>query len=135
MPQMMAIITDEAPAPVIEGIAILAQSGDSLMPVMNQVKAKIHAAEADRLGPGPTAANDLSAAQAVGHVDPVVDAEVGMTDAQLRILGGEPLIEHFALVRLAVAVGVLEEKDVRGSRHQHAALPRQQAVGEQQVIG
>ena len=54
-----------------------------------------------------------------------------MADAELGVLGREPLVKLLAKVRLAVAVGVLEVEDVRGARHDQASTPGHEAVGKE----
>src|SRR5205085_10591562 len=65
-----------------------------------EVEAEVAAAQVDRPGVPVARPADLAAAQAVGHVDPAVEAEGGVADAQLRVLGGETLVEHLALAAL-----------------------------------
>src|SRR5262249_4922335 len=84
---------------------------------------------------GPSRSLHLTAAQPVGDVDPVVEAENGVADAQLWILGGETLVENGALVRLAVSIGVAQESHVGRRSDENPVLPRQNAVGEQEVVG
>src|SRR5262249_18655833 len=133
---MMPIVANKAPAPVIKSVAILAHAGDGFITVeVCRIKAKIHAAEVDRLRILLAAANDLPAAQAVGDVNPAIDAKDRMIDSQLRILSGETLEQHLALIGLPIAVGVFEVENVRRRRHDDAALPRHQSIGEQQLVG
>ena len=58
-----------------------------------------------------------------------------MADAELGILFGEALPEDFAEVGLAVAVGVFQEEDMGGGGDDEAALPGEEAVGEEEVVG
>ena len=133
MDPVIAIAANEPTAPVVEGVAELPHARDGFPRVLQQIEAEIPPVDVDRLGSVPPAPPHLSAAQTVGDVNPVVDAEVRMADPQLRILHGEPLVERFAPIRAAGPFAVLEEEDVRRRRHQQPALPRQHAIGKQQV--
>ena len=80
---------------------------------------------------GARGRDDLAAGQAAGEVDPVVDREGRVADAELGAPGRrEAGEEDPALVGLAVAVGVAEVEDVRGAGDDQAALPGHDAVGE-----
>src|SRR5437870_11791044 len=120
---MIAVGTDETVAPIVERVAILPHAGDRFVAIVDQVEAKIHAAEVDWLGAGSAAALDLAAAKSVGDVDPVIESQNRMADAQLRVLGGEALEQDLALVGLAVAVGVAQVDDVRRGRYHDPAPP------------
>ncbi len=50
MTEMMAIVANEAIAPVVEGVAELPRSGNRFILLAHGVEAKIHAAEVYRLG-------------------------------------------------------------------------------------
>src|SRR5262249_31784577 len=89
--EVVAVGADQASAPVVEGVAVLPHARDRLVSVVDRVEAEIHAAEVDRPGAGLAVADDLTTAQPVGDVDPVVDTEDRMADAELRVLGREPL--------------------------------------------
>src|SRR5262249_20295388 len=46
MAQMMAVIADEATAPVVEAVAVLPHAGDGLMSAVEQAEAEVHAGKA-----------------------------------------------------------------------------------------
>src|SRR5262249_39591332 len=100
MSQMMAVVADETLAPVVEGVAVLSLSGDGLMLAGQQIKAKILIAQVDGLSVA-SGRFDLAATQTVGDVNPVIDSQNGMADAQLRVLGGKAFVKDVALIRFA----------------------------------
>src|SRR5262249_22836195 len=95
--QMMAVIADEATAPVVKAIAVLPHAGDGLVATIEQIEAEVHAGEADRFLVRLAVSTHLPAAQAAGDVDPAVQPEDRMADAGLRVLDGRSFIKDLAL--------------------------------------
>src|SRR5262249_14504434 len=60
---------------------------------------------------------------AVRTVHPVIQSPTQAVDAVLRVDFAETSEEHLLLVRLAVTIGVLGVKNVRGASDQHAFAP------------
>ena len=71
---------------------------------------------------------------AMRAVDPAVESPLEPVDAMLRIALDESVIEHFAFVGLAVAVGVLGVENVGSARDQNAIAPRHHAIRKAQVV-
>src|SRR5262245_33975448 len=132
--KVMAIVANEALAPVVERVAVLAHAGDGFVVAIERVEAKIHAAELDGVVIPVAGPFDSAAAQAVGDVDKPVETEDWIADAELWILGGEAFVEDVALISFAVAVGVAQMDDVRRRCDDDAVFPVQESVGEQQVV-
>src|SRR5262249_28902299 len=118
---MGAVVADEAAAPVVEGVAVLAHAGHGPVAIVEEVKAEIPPADVDPFGILLARAADGAAEQAVGHVDPVVDAEQRVVDLELRVPVREPLEQDLAAIDLSLAVAVAEVKDVRGAGDDGAA--------------
>src|SRR5262245_16062030 len=106
MTEVMAVVADETIAPVVEGVAELPQTADGLVLVAERVEAEVAAAQVHRLGLRVAGPRHLAAAQTVGAVNPTVQAEDRVTDAQLRILGGETLVQDLAFIAFAGALRV-----------------------------
>src|SRR5205085_4962418 len=80
--------------------------------------------------------SDFPAGQTAGDVNPIVGAEGGMADAQLR---GVAVVEagenDAALVRAAIAVRVLQKDYVWRASDEHTAAPTHDAVWKSQAVG
>src|SRR4029077_9858453 len=77
---------------------------------------------------------DLSILSVVGHIDPVVDSISRIGDARLRIHFRKTSVENLPHIRLAVAVRVLEEQNVRSAGDDQAAVPRRNSTHLENVI-
>src|SRR5260370_28880139 len=76
----------------------------------------------------------LTAAVAIGAVDPVIQPANQAVDPVLRIAFLEPGVKRYAFVCFAGALGVLGIEDVRSACHQNALAPRKDASRKTQVV-
>lgn len=71
----------------------------------------------------------------VGDVDPVVHAELRISDPVFHVGAGfEAGIEGLANIGAMIAVRILQPKDVRHRRDDEASIPGQHTLGSKQVI-
>src|SRR5690349_19099374 len=81
-------------------------------------------------------ASDAAPRQTARDIDPVVEPERWMTDAQLRAPGGGESGEPYgALLGSAVTVCVFEIQNVGRAGHDQPAAPWHDAVGKGQFCG
>src|SRR5437660_6029241 len=133
--EMIAVGAHETVTPVVERVAVLPHAGNCLVAIVKEVEAKIHAIDIKRPGVWPPAALDHAAAEAVDYINPVIKAENGMANAELRILGGKAFEKGLASVGLARAFAVAEIKNVRRTSHDRATAPGQDAVAKKKSLG
>src|SRR5258706_9639811 len=80
--------------------------------------------------------SDLAARQSACEVNPAIDPQGWMTDAQLSAaVGGKPGEDYEANVGAPIAIGIFEIKQVGRAGDEQAALPGHEAIGESQSFG
>ena len=104
------IVADESVAEIVERQAELAIARNRLAIAGERIKTKVHAADRERLLRGPAQVDNRAAAQAVGDINAVVEAESRVIGPQLRVFGRETAKPNFLSVGPAVAIGVLADK-------------------------
>ena len=92
------------------------------------------AANGNRFARGIVRPANLSFAAAIRAVNPVVQAPRQSIHAQLLVAEAEAGEQNTPLIRAAIAVRIAEIPDVRRGRDQHAAAPRQHAIGKRQMV-
>src|SRR5438270_2331531 len=117
MEQRVAVVAAEPVAPVVALAAEFALARDGFDQSLIRFDAEVAAVEVDalsgleRLG--------MSAAPAVGAVEPAVEAPPQAVDPELRVARLEAAVQHRLHVGMAVVFSVLGIDDVRGGGDDH----------------
>ena len=82
-------------------------------------------------------AGHVGIGESAGDVHPAIGAKRGAGHAELfaAAFGAEPGEHHAPHIRFAIAVGVLQIPNIRRARDEHAAFPRQDAIGKRETLG
>ena len=130
------ILRQEAMPPVVHRQSELRPTGSRFEPFPVKPKTEIGAQDPDGGGVRKDGRGNGSLLPVIRGINPVVHAEAKICNARLRIVAhGKSGKEHFAPVRLPVAVGVFEIEDVRRGGRDQSALPRQEARDLLQAVG
>ncbi len=111
----------------------LSRARDRFSDASARVQPHVARTEIKRLGwfiaPQGRADLDLATAQAARHIDPPIHFHARMIGSQLFILFGKAFQPDFALIRLAIAVGVAQPLELAGQRDQRASFQSARPVG------
>ncbi len=138
MDRGIAVAAHEAVAEGVERQPELPHAGDGGVFSGQGIKAKIPAADRHRLGIGfplLSGCNYHAAPETIGNINLVVQSERGMVGPELGIFLGEPGEPRLPQIGGTIAILILEISDLSGHRHNDAASPGLNAIGEQQLIG
>ena len=83
----------------------------------------------------PERRREPTAIAAVGHVDPAVEVIAEAVGQRIADAEPQPAEDNRAPVGASVAIGVLEEDDLRRGQHEDAVAPRQHAGGVAEIRG
>ncbi len=144
---MVRIVVGEIVAPPIEPVPVLRVARERLDPPLVDLQAHASTMRIERgplrmLGPRQRAAgiaeqflvDDGFGGPRVGEVDPVVEPEERSIHRVLRVRAGEAREDDATHVGAAVAVGVLEVKEIRRRGDEHAPFPSHHAGRQHQAL-
>ena len=132
--ERVAVRAVEMVAPVVKRAAILAFAAGGRDLAGARVPFEIAAGDVDDVS-GLVGGIDLTCIKAVVEVDATVDSPARSTDLELSMLGIEAVDERFDFISLAIAIGVLQKKNLRAGGGDESAVVREESLHVVHVIG
>jgi hypothetical protein len=127
---------NERSAPVVQAHAELAAAARQLERLAARVEQETLVADRHRFGVRLVPRPNVAAVDAGGNVEAIVEPPAKRVNHPLAgLVPVKPSVNHAANVRLAVAPGVLEVKQVGGSADVDPAIPASKGHGEIDVFG
>ena len=135
--EWVAVAGNKSVAGGIKALAELADTSEWFIDERLRMKAAVLSLGNDRLAFWMQRAGHAGIGESTGDVHPAIGPERGAGDTELfaAALGAEPGQDNLPHIRAPIAVGVLQIPNIRRARDEHAAFPRQDAIGKRETLG